>query len=231
MVGRTEYDGVDLAQTPVVTIATSAKRIQAQLGLLEQEIAPEAMAGILRSLGFSLEVCGEQWQVTVPSDRATKDIEGEADLVEEVGRMIGYGKITPRSPLSPIAAIRLSPAKALQRKLQDYLVLRARCLEVMTYPLIGEALLKKCHWPKLNEDLLLANAISLDHDRMRPSLVPSILEAAARNQKYHRRFQFFELGRSYLPQGERSQVALAFSTARKTASWNSSTKWKTSCAG
>ena len=41
------------------------------------------------------------FSVTVPSWRATKDISIKDDLVEEVGRMIGYGSITPTSPLLP----------------------------------------------------------------------------------------------------------------------------------
>ena len=207
VVGRAEYDGVDLSQTPKRTIATSPQQIQAQLGIPR---AAEEMAETLRALGFGVTESGEEWSVTVPSFRATKDVEVAADIVEEVGRMVGYGQITPKPPLAPIKAIRLSASKVLQRKIQDYLVLRARCLEVMTYPLTGEAHLQKCHWPQLNEEWVLANALSQEHDRVRPSLIPSLIETAARNQKYHHRFQFFELGRSYLAGRERSQLALAF---------------------
>ena len=50
----------------------------------------------------------------------------------------------------------------------------------------------------MNDKLVLANSLSPETDRMRPSLVPSLLEKAALNQKFHSRFRLFELGRSYL---------------------------------
>ena len=60
----------------------------------------------------------------------------------------------------------------------------------------------------------LVNALSQDHDRMRPSLLPTLLEAVALNQKHYHRFQFFELGRCYLPEKdfaeEHSQLAMVF---------------------
>ena len=212
VVGRPEYDGVDLEQTPKVVIKTSAERISAQLG---RQVSEEGIREILHSLDFAVTKGQGQLSVAVPSYRATKDIEVESDIVEEVGRIIGYGQIDPLPPMAPIERIRLSAAKLLHRKIQDYLVFRGRCLEVMTYPLVGESLLKKCHWSNFNEQLVLANSISLDHDRMRPSLLPSMLKAVALNQKHQHRFQFFELGRCYTPDRdefarEHSQVAMAF---------------------
>ena len=49
-----------------------------------------------------------------------------------------------------------------------------------------------------NEGLILANALSPETDRMRPTLIPSLLEKASLNQKYYPSFRFFEAGRSYL---------------------------------
>src|SRR5262249_39820704 len=57
---------------------------------------------ILESLQFTVaENKPEVLTVGVPSWRATKDISIKDDLVEEVGRMIGYGSITPTAPLVP----------------------------------------------------------------------------------------------------------------------------------
>ena len=211
VVGKAEYDGVDLSTTPTLTLTTSLKRIKSCLG---KELTLLTVKTILQSLGFTLQERDGQLEVTVPSYRATKDVECEADLIEEVGRIMGYGHIDPVSPLAPVQVTRLDTTQVLHRKIQDYLVLKGRCLEVMTYPLIGESLLKKCQWPKLNEELVLLNALSQDHDRMRPSLLPSLLEVVALNQKYANRFQFFEIGRCYLLENgltyEHSHMAMAF---------------------
>ena len=102
------------------------------------------------------------------------------------------------SPLAEIATTRFDHIKTMHRKIQDFLTLNSRCLEVMTYPMVGEALLAKAKWPSKNDSLKLVNALSTDADRMRPSMLPSLLEAVALNQKNFDKFQFFELGRSYL---------------------------------
>ena len=93
--------------------------------------------------------------------------------------------------------------------------MQGKALEVMTSPMVSGKLLEKANWDKLNEELVIVNAISSDRDRMRPSMVPSILEAVSLNQKNFSRFSFFEVGRSYLPDTknfstERSQVVLAY---------------------
>src|SRR5215207_1213729 len=81
--------------------------ISLPLGWLYRKLGKEVPAAevrqILESLefGVSSEVDGVL-SVTVPSWRATKDISITEDLVEEVGRMIGYDSITPRAPVVPV---------------------------------------------------------------------------------------------------------------------------------
>jgi phenylalanyl-tRNA synthetase beta chain len=84
----------------------------------------------------------------------------------------------------------------------------------MTYPLVGESLLNKVSWP-INSNLKLINSLSQDHDLMRPSLVPSLLEAVELNVKHLDRFRVFELGRSYSSNetsfsNESTHLAVAF---------------------
>ena len=152
---------------------------------------------IFERLDFKVEVDNQSFSVTVPTFRTTKDISCKADLIEEIGRMIGYDNIESSSPLLPVRPIRLSNAKAFQRKIEDFLVYEAKALQVMTYPLTGKDFLEKAIWPDLNENLALVNALSVDHDRMRPSLIPAAIEVAAQNQKNFDSFTFFEIGRSY----------------------------------
>ena len=179
-----------------LTIRTSAHKISEVLG---KNISSDEITKIFQNLGFQLEYPGKDgFDVTVPSYRVTKDIECEADLIEEVGRIVGYDSITPEAPLMEVKPVRLSSQKKYHRQVQDFMVTRARSFEVMTYPLVGEKLLKKAKWGTDNSSLKLVNAISVDNDRMRPSLVPSILESVALNQKNFDSFSAFEIGRSYL---------------------------------
>jgi len=81
-------------------------------------------------------------------------------------------------------------------------VLNARLNEVMTYPLVGAALLAQAKWPQTNEALRLQNPWSPECDRPRPSMLPTLLAVVQLNQKNYERFGFFEMGRRYLPDPE-----------------------------
>jgi phenylalanyl-tRNA synthetase beta chain len=196
VIGRAEYDGSDLNNIQPLMIKTSFERICRVLG---HPVSNDKILSIFRHLDFKVEQMAGELKLTIPTYRTTKDIEFEADIIEEVGRMIGYDNIAPTSPLTEIKTTRFEPTKTMHRKIQDFMVLNANALEVMTYPLTGEKLLEKSQWPDMNQELVLVNALSTDADRMRPSLVPNALNTAAINAKHFESFSFFEIGRSYLP--------------------------------
>jgi phenylalanyl-tRNA synthetase beta chain len=174
------------------------------------DISTEIVRDIFERLDFNVTETNGSFAVTVPTYRTTKDISVKADLIEEIGRMIGFDNITPVSPMLPVKPVRLSSAKQFHRRIQDFLVMQGKALQVMTYPLVGKELLARALWPEMNESLMLVNALSVDQDRMRPSVIPSAIEVAAHNQKHYEDFAFFELGRSYLGfQKERSQLLIA----------------------
>ncbi len=194
IVGKPTYDGPDLSQIKPLIVETSYAKIVKVLG---HEVSTDQVMSIFSALGFVVEKSGDSMEVTVPSWRATKDIECEADLIEEVGRIVGYDNITPFSPELAVSPVRLTPTQTMHRKIRDFMSLHGKAFEVMTYPLVGEALLKKAGMDKLT-DKILVNALSKDHDRMRPSIIPSMLEACAKNSKNSEQFSFFEIGRVYL---------------------------------
>ncbi len=194
IIGKLEYDGHDLSAIPALSVTTTTEGICKVLG---KNVPEERIISILESLAYRVEKDEERLYITVPPFRATKDVECEADIVEEIGRVIGYDTIDPVPPFSAIRTVRLSAPKKLHREIQDFMVLQSRALEVMTYPLLGEKLLERAQWPEKNEKLILINALSRDFDRMRPSLIPSILESVALNQKNYKKFTLFELGRTY----------------------------------
>lgn len=178
-----------------LTLSFTRGRITKVIG---EDLSADRLKQIFTSLDFQVEVKGDDFKVTVPSYRTTKDISCVDDLVEEVGRIIGYDNIVPVSPMLEVRPVRLSSSKVLQRKLQDFMVLQGKALEVMTYPLVGIDLLNKAQWPEKQEGLVLINALSQEQDRMRPSLIPSALQMVCENQKHFSDFGFYELGRSYL---------------------------------
>jgi phenylalanyl-tRNA synthetase beta chain len=193
VVGNMQEEAIQL--TPELKITVTAEKISRVLG---KEVTEDRIIEILESLDFGVEKSRGSLVVNVPSYRATKDIEYEDDIVEEIGRIIGFDNITPVSPVNLAETTRLSEAKQMQRKIQDFMVYNGRALEVMTYPMVGEKLLDQASWSVKNEKLTLVNALSPELSRMRPSMVPTLLEKTAQNQKNFSSFRLFEMGRSYV---------------------------------
>lgn len=196
-----------------LTFKITHDHIKTTLGM---EVDRVTIRDIFERLDFKVSESNGEFSVTVPTFRTTKDIYCKADLIEEIGRMIGFDNITPASPMLPVKPVRLGHTKQFHRKIQDFLVQNGKALQVMTYPLTCKALLDQALWPVINDKLVLVNALSADHDRMRPSLIPSALEVAAQNQKQFDSFAFFEIGRSYLDyEKERNQLLIGVYSREK----------------
>ena len=212
VIGCPVYDGLDLDKNDPLKLVIACDQITKTLG---KEISREEIIDIFERLDFHVVNKSGTLTVTVPSYRATKDIECSADLIEEIGRVIGYDNIMPEGPHLPITPVRLSNLHQMKRRAQDFLNTSGKSFEVTTYPLIGKSLLKKSDWNSDCEELRLINSLSIDNDRMRDSLVPSFLDVAAKNAKHLENFRFFEFGRAYIPDQqdffkEKTILGLAF---------------------
>ena len=179
IVGEPVYGGEDLEQRSPTIIDLSLSHGEKLLGTSLDRTRVE---DILHRLGFETSAKGEDiLTVTVPSFRATGDIVEEVDLVEEIGRHIGYDKIIPASLKLETTPVKQSPLKELYQSTQSFLVYHSGCYELNCHPLIGE-FLNKIYWPQ--ENLVeLANPASKEQQFMRPSLIPSLLQVAMENKK------------------------------------------------
>ncbi len=165
--------------------------LTARLGGVE---VPEAeQKRILESLGFSVAA---DWQVTCPLRR--HDIEGPADLVEEVVRIHGLDKVA--SVALPRAEGVARPTATPQQKLERGLRRAAAATglnEAVTWSFLPEWAAE--HFAAEDQALwVLANPISEDLKAMRPSLLPGLLMAAKRNaDRGAASSRLFEIGRRY----------------------------------
>ncbi|MCF8060593.1 MAG: phenylalanine--tRNA ligase subunit beta [Bacteriovoracaceae bacterium] len=194
VIGKPQYDGNNLEDFKPLVIKASVEEITKTLG---KEISTHKIIDILERLDFKVSKGDESLLITVPSNRSTKDIECQADIIEEIGRVIGYDNITPVGPLLDVGPVRLNPLHILKRKAQDFLSQHSHAFEVTSYPMVGESLLKRAQWTDQLESLKLINSLSVEQDRMRDSFIPSFLEIAALNSKTYENFRFFELGKTY----------------------------------
>lgn len=165
------------------------------------DVPEEDMLRTLRSLGFTVTPRGDRFGVDVPSWR--HDVEGEADIVEEVVRVAGYDRIPavslPRLTALPEPAV--TPAQKRAALAKRALAARG-LMEAVTWSFMPSDAARLFE----GGDLLLANPISADLDAMRPSILPNLLMAAQRNAA--RGFGdvgLFEVGPQYrdaTPQGQ-----------------------------
>ena len=164
------------------------------------EIGPERIDQILADLGFKVEAA----QVTPPSWR--RDVEGKADLVEEVARIEGYGAL-PATALPEIAR----PAGGVLTVRQTRVRTARRALaargygETITWSFTSQA--KATLFGGGQPQLVITNPIASDLDCMRPSALPNLIEAAGRNAR--RGFAdvaLFEIGPLYRGDQPEDQV-------------------------
>lgn len=142
------------------------------------DLSNEEVTKTLNDLGFKVTGKGNTVKVTVPSWRP--DIDGPADLVEEVIRIIGLDKVTPTPLERPFGIARPVLTEKQKRVRLARRVFAARgSVEAVTYSFIRQedAELFGGGAP----DLQLANPMSADLATMRPSLLPGLLMAAGRN--------------------------------------------------
>ncbi len=171
---------------------------------------------ILQELGFTVAGPGERAKVLPPSWRP--DIEGKADLVEEIVRIAGLDRIRPQPlPRLDPGVARPVPTVAQRRVSGAKRALAARGLvEAVTWSFIAhdEATL----FGGGSRSLQLANPIASDLSDMRPSLVPGLLKAAGRNvDRGFPDVALFEVGQCFATDEPEGQTVRAAGLRRGTA--------------
>ena len=179
------------------------EKINALLGV---HVAENVMYTTLQKLGF--ETVRERGKMKVPSWRS--DVEGMADLAEEVARFYGYNKIpdtlssglNERRGWNPVQQAE-NAAGALCRGLGYS--------EIITYSFISPAYYDKINLPAdspLRDSMKILNPLGEDTSIMRTTTLPSMLEILARNCHYRNKsVRLYELGRTYFAKNDGSGMA------------------------
>lgn len=188
-------------------------------GLVERltglKIPQKTMTDILQKLGFRVD--GNN--VSVPFWRI-HDVKQGADLVEEIVRIYGLDTL-PEAPMRPT---KLPIGTLLSNQKREVAVRRALAnaglYQAITWSFMDSKLAKLFH----SKGIILTNPIASDLDEMRPSLVPNLLSAVARNiDKGWANVQLFEVGPEFInaePNGQRI-IACAMRAGHNHArAWN-----------
>lgn len=172
-------------------------------GFIERKLGitlPQSqIANILTALGFGVsESAPGELTVSVPSWRATKDISLKDDLVEEIGRIVGYDSITPTAPLIASVVPPENPLRLYLRHLRTRLTGQG-FTEAHNYSFVTEASVSRFGLD-LATHIGVQNPIASELTHLRRSLLPGLFQSVLNNVHYQSEFRLFEIGAEIHPQ-------------------------------
>ncbi len=188
------------------SIAFSPDEVMALLGTA---ISEKEMKKILELRECDVDAAGKKLTVSPPPYRL--DIESVADIVEEIGKGIGYDRIEPEAPEFSLSATPEEPIRTLETALRTHM---AACgfVETSNYSFYGETDARRA---KLDTDrhLALENPMNPDQAFVRVSLIPGLLKNIAFNRRRFSDIRLFECGKTYESTEETPKETRLFSGA------------------
>jgi len=173
------------------SIKLTVEWLKAKLG---RDLDAHLVRSILESLEFGVrESAGGHFLVTVPSWRATKDISIKDDLLEEVGRMVGYESITPQAPLIESVVPPESPSRLYLRGVKSMATAQG-FTEVYNYSFVTEEMVRAFDMDVAGH-VGVTNPIASDQTLLRASLLPALRKNILDNSRHFQSFRLFEIGR------------------------------------
>lgn len=161
---------------------------------LGRALEASEVKGILESLEFGVtRPDAENFSVTIPSWRATKDVAMAEDLVEEVGRMIGYSSIPLAAPLVLCKPSFDPPERDSLRDIKRFAAAQG-LTEVSNYSFISEEEARRFGLA-VEDHIRVLNPIAAGQELMRISLLPGVHRNIVENAKHFDHFRLFEVGR------------------------------------
>ncbi len=188
--GVTLAPGMVVARGNVPSPACVRLRTARVNSILGTRLSPEEIRGCLEPIGFDAESAEDGWDVSVPSWRP--DSTREIDVIEEVGRVWGYGRIPRTIPQSPRTGA-LSLTQRRRRRITELLA-GMGFMQAMPLPFLAPGDLERCGLP--SGGLELANPLVAEQSVLRASLRPGLLAAVKYNSDRRRTaLRLFETGR------------------------------------
>lgn len=157
-------------------IKTSLSYINGRLGtsFTEEEVLDVLERDNLKLLKKS----GDVYEFEIPSFRI--DMDGEADVSEEVIRILGYGHVKSILPYSELSCTGLTPAQQKTRSIRNYL-LASGINEALTYTLTSKEACSAFAYLDDSEPYILRNPMTVEREAVRKGLVDSLLQCATYN--------------------------------------------------
>ena len=179
------YDTMDHA---LKVVETDVEYLNGRLGTA---FSKELIIETLTRDGFAVECQGDKLIVTVPSYRI--DVDGPADLSEELIRILGYENVVSVLPRVDLALNGLTPKQVAERDLRRQLCYKGLD-EVVTYTLLSKEEEKRFRYLEAGEPFVLQNPMTVEREVVRTHLLHSLLNVASYNANRQNKYgSFFEV--------------------------------------
>lgn len=175
--------------------------------LLGTEFTMDQVKEVLSWLDFKPVIDGDEITCTIPSYRT--DIEGKADIDEEIIRLIGFDSLKSTLPFMEATVGRLTPAQKIRRTIGE--IMRANSLnEIITYTLVPADYIDNA-FDASGDAIALAMPMSDAKKYIRSSLLNSVLECVQYNEAHQNSScSFYEISKVYSTKGEEERLAIVF---------------------
>lgn len=191
----TDASCINLGDLPSIEpLLVAHTLIENRLGV---SVKSEKIIAILEKISFAVKSIvknNEQWyEIAPPSFRVTKDIKIAEDIIEEIGRYVGYDEIQPVMPAfnrEPSDLHNTYTVRALKHLLSSGLLMR----ELYGYSFFDESFLRTISWQPTH-CVDIKNPISENYTRMVTTLQPHLLKAVGENSIHHASLRFYEWAR------------------------------------
>lgn len=195
------------------TITCTVEQLNHRLGT---DFAKEEIVDVFARLNLEPTVEGTTITVKVPSTR--QDLEGMADLSEEVIRMIGYDRLPSTLPVMEMTEGKLNPQQRQRRFIQTFLCENG-LQDAITYTLVSSAKKENAIF-STGDALELPTPLSEERRYLRTSILPSLLESAAYNHsRGNKGVNMFEISELTSTQGVIEHLAIVLTGAMNETRW------------
>jgi phenylalanyl-tRNA synthetase beta chain len=220
--GRLDVYPFPLKRKPILLRVSKTNRF------LGMSLSGEEVRQLLESIQLEVHTTNEDLLVVNPPS-FRPDLSREVDLMEEVARLAGFERIPSASPMARLATAKPAFEQAIRQQTKHILQSLGFC-EILSYSFINPRAVDLLHLEDIDRRrclLPLRNPLSEDQAVMRTTLLPGMLETAAKNQRQNNfNLRLFELSKVFyhkedqeLPE-ERFNLCGLLSGLRRPAAWN-----------
>lgn len=173
-------------------------RHQKVVDLIGVDFTIEEVASILNRLEIETDVKEDYLIAKIPSVRL--DLNIEEDLIEEVARVYGYDNVEPKKLRGTLTVGRKPRFRNVEDRIKNLLI-GLGYSEFMTYSFVSPSSYKKANYDEDEKNIIkILNPLGEDYSIMRTTLVPSMIDALAKNYvRGNENVGGFEIGNTFFP--------------------------------